>query len=294
MPRPPLHDAGTFSRQLPIILAPYTDELLSSWISRHAEFYAVPPLAMLRHCVPEASSVPAADRSLSDDQVIRLARMFSTESTKIRRMTFLNVAQSSRRLIAGKLQQSCSACHPDSDEPGPVLRSQLLGWRITCPLCGNVLRYIDSHDNPSAFSRYHGAALQGEQLLDDEAERGVQKWTSPAEIARLLLMRRVPNPIPRNFEPQRFRVLGAIVPDLDGVIASQRLRLPSPANPILPLHLRPALLAGVAIVQRAGPEMLNMLRGHMIGQNQARFSSTIDEIATHTRSSKTCAQLQLI
>nr|WP_234826534.1 hypothetical protein [Sinorhizobium meliloti] len=31
----------------------HTDELLTSWINRHAAFYAVPPLSMLRHCLPE-------------------------------------------------------------------------------------------------------------------------------------------------------------------------------------------------------------------------------------------------
>lgn len=43
---------GTVLRRLPVILPPYADELLSSWISRHATFYAVPPLVMLRHCLP--------------------------------------------------------------------------------------------------------------------------------------------------------------------------------------------------------------------------------------------------
>jgi hypothetical protein len=179
-----------------------------------------------------------------------------------------------RRTIKARLEE----IDPSDYEPGPTLRSQLLGWRITCPLCGGLFRRARGHDRPSPFDRHHGAALVGERLLDDEAERGVRTWTSPAEIARLLLMRRVPRPIPPRYEPWRFRVLGAIIPDLDDVVATERRSLPTPANPILPLHLRPALLAGVAIVERAGPEMLKMLRAKMMGQNQARFSSAIDEI----------------
>jgi hypothetical protein len=283
----------TSSRRLPLTLAPHTDELLTSWINRHAAFYAVPPLSMLRHCLPEASSLHAADRSLNGDQVIRLAGVFSTEPAVVRRMTFSNIAPSSRRLIAGKPLQCCSACHPGDHETRPVLRSQLLGWRITCPLCGGLLRHTGRHGPPSPFRDYHYAALRGERLLDDEAERGVRTWTSPAEIARPLLMRRVPKPVPRRYEPWRFRVLGAIIPDLDGV-CTERRSLPTPASPILPLHLRPALLAGVAIVERAGPEMLQMLRGQMMGQNQARFSSAIDEITTHTCRSMAPSQLQLI
>ncbi|WP_325052322.1 TniQ family protein [Sinorhizobium meliloti] len=153
MLRPPSHDAGTSSRQLPVILPPHTDELLSSWISRHAEFYAVPPLVMLRHCLPEASSLHAADRKLNGDQFIRLAGVFSTEPATVRRMTLSNIAQSSRRLIAGKPLQSCSACHQGDHEPRPVLRSQLLGWRITCPLCGGLLRHTGRQDLPTPFSR---------------------------------------------------------------------------------------------------------------------------------------------
>lgn len=292
MLRQPSHDAGTSSRHLPVTLAPHADELLSSWISRHAEFYAVPPLVMLRHCLPEASSLHGVDRDLNGDKVIRLAAMFSTEPATVRRMTFSNIAQSSRRLIAARPLQSCSACHPGDHEPRPILRSQLLGWRITCPLCGDVLRHSAEHDRPSPFDRYRGAALIGERLLDDEAERGVRTWTSPAEIARLLLMRRVPRPLPRGYEPWRFRVLGAIIPDLDDVV--ERRSLPTPASPILPLNLRPALLAGVAIVERAGPEMLKMLRANMMGQNQARFSSAIDEIMTPASRSMASSQLQLI
>ena len=47
------------------VAAPFADELLSSWISRHAAFYAVPPLVMLRHCLPEVS-LAASRRSPSE------------------------------------------------------------------------------------------------------------------------------------------------------------------------------------------------------------------------------------
>lgn len=51
-------------------------------------------------------------------------------------------------------------------------------------------------------------------------------------------------------------------------------------KPILPLHLRAAQLAGVAIVERAGPEMLRMLRGHMIGET-GRDSATPPRTLRH-------------
>ncbi|SEI21141.1 hypothetical protein SAMN05216228_106511 [Rhizobium tibeticum] len=107
-------------------------------------------------------------------------------------------------------------------------------------------------------------------------------------------MRCVPRDLPREYEPWRFRVLGAIIPDLDGVVATERRNLPTPAIPILSLHLRPALLGGVAVVERAGPEMLEMLRGQMTGVNKVPFSSATDEIMNHTRRSVASSQLQLI
>ena len=133
----------------------------------------------------------------------------------------------------------------------------------------------------------------GEEMLNNEAEHGIQNWVSPSEIARLLLMRRVPKLLP-GYEPSRYRVLGVIIPDLDEVMQSEVSKLPSPASPILPMHLRPALLAGVAIVQHAGPEMLRMLSGHMMGENKARFDSAIEELLDCAHQSHGPSQLHLI
>jgi hypothetical protein len=285
---------GSVPRRLPVILPPQLDELLSSWIDRHACFYAVPPRVMLRHCLPDAASLRAADRHLTEAQEIRVATMFATEPAVIRRMTFGNVSQTSHRLIASRPMQYCTNCSPGKMEPAPILRSQLLGWRITCSLCGNQLRDAGGHKLPFPFRQYRGAALRGEKLLEDEAERGIGTWTSPAEIARLLLMRRIPRPIPREHELWRFRVLGAIIPDLDHVVAEQLEDLPTPARPILPLHLRPTLLAGVAIVERAGPEMLQMLRGHMMGENRVRFTRATENMIAHAPRSRVSAQMHLI
>ena len=159
-------------RQLPVRLPPYPDELLSSWISRHAAFYAVPPLVMLQHCLPEASSLRAVDLHLSGDQEVRLASIFAAKPAVLRRMTFINVPKSSHRLIAARPARTCARCSPGSAEPAPILRNQLLGWRITCVHCGTLLRGFGKGELRSPFRQNHRAALRGEKLLDDEAERG--------------------------------------------------------------------------------------------------------------------------
>jgi hypothetical protein len=281
-------------RRLPVTLSAVADELLSSWISRHAAFYAVPPNIMLRHCLPDASSLRAADLHLTDAQTLHLSQMVALEPAVVRRMTFANVLQSSRRLIAAKPLQSCPNCSRGHKDPRPILRSQLLGWRITCPLCGDLLQDSRGRDLPSPFRQYRSTALQGESLLDAEAERGVRTWASPTDIARLLLMRRIPRPLPRQQELWRFRVLGVVILELDDIVCAQRENLPTPASPILPLHLRLSLLAGVAIVERVGPEMLGMLRNHTIGGNRTRFSDLADRSIAQSRQSPVPSQLQLI
>ncbi|WP_029064442.1 TniQ family protein [Labrenzia sp. DG1229] len=280
--------------RLPVALPPFAGELLSSWITRHAAFYGVPALTMLRHCLPEAVSLRIADRTLSRDQATRLAELFSTDAKTVRRMTFSNAQSSAHRFIAKEPIQRCHSCEHGTSASGPVLRSQLQGWRITCTHCGRPFHDFARYDDDRPFHQYHAAALRGEKLLDDDAERDIQTWTSPLELARLLLMRRVPWPFPQNAELWRYRVLGAIIPDLDDVIAREASFPPSPKNPILPLHIRPALLAGVAIVERAGPEMLKMLQAHTFGHNRNRFIEATDHLINPPFGLPSPRQMQLI
>ena len=215
------------SRQLPVRLPPLADELLSSWLCRNASFYAVPPLVMLQHCLPEVTSLRAADLDLSAVQAGRLANALSIEPRAVRAMTFATVNKASRRLIGAKPLQSCLHCGPALSDCRPILRSQLLGWRVTCPLCGEFLRDPDGSEVASPFLKHRQAALHGERLLNDEAERRKWTWASPVDIARLLLMRRVPRPPPDEGEFWRFRVLGAIIPELDDLVAVNPASLPT-------------------------------------------------------------------
>lgn len=280
--------------RLPVVLPPVAGELFSSWMARHAAFYGVRSLTMLRHCLPEAISLHIADRTLSRNQADRLAEMLSMDAKAVRRMTFANVQSSAHRFISKGAIQRCSGCNSDISNPRPILRSQLLGWRITCPLCSRSFQDLAQCDCGHPFDQYHAAALRGEKLLDNDAERDVQTWTSPLELARLLLMRRVPWPFPRDAELWRYRVLGVVIPDLDDVIAREGSFPPSPKHPIVPLHIRPALLAGVAIIERAGPEMLQMLQAHTFGHNRNRFVEETDHLINPAFGLPGPRQMQLI
>lgn len=104
---------------------------------------------------------------------------------------------------------------------------------------------------------------------------------SPMELARLLLMRRNPRTTHLN-RSGNIRLLGAIVPEIDAVVDGE-ISLPSPADPILPLWLRPALLPGVSIVERQGPAMLAWLQSKTIGKNRTRFSELATPMLGTTR-----------
>lgn len=281
-------------RPLPVVLPPQPDELLSSWISRHGQFYSVPAQTLLQHCLPDATSLRATDLVLTADQEAQLASMFSTDPVVIRRMTFSNVVGPAHQFIASKQEHRCANCCSDHADQSVILRSQFLGWRIRCPQCGSRLEDINGCEVPTPFQQYDAAAVRGEKLLDDEAERGVRAWASSLEIARLLLMRRLKRPVPSEEDLWRFRVLGAIIPEFDHVIVNGGDLRPTPARPILPIPIRPALLAGVAIVERAGPEMLRMLNGHMLGQNKDRFSEASERMIAQSRGADSPAQMQLI
>ncbi len=212
----------------------------------------------------------------------------------VHRMTFANVQSSAHRFISKEPIQRCSGCYPGTSDPGPILRSQLQGWRITCPHCGRPFRDLAQCDRSRPFHQYHAAALRGEKLLDEDTERDIRTWASPLELARLLLMRRVSWPFPHDAELWRYRVLGAVIPDLDGVLARERSFSPSPKHPILPLRIRPALLAGVSIVERADPEMLKMLQAHTFGHNRNRFIEETDHLINPAFGLPGPRQMQLI
>jgi hypothetical protein len=107
-------------------------------------------------------------------------------------------------------------------------------------------------------------------------------------------MRRIPWPLPPNGDLWRYRILGAIIPDLDSVLAKLTSFPFSPKNPILPLPIRSALLAGAAIVERAGPAMLKMLQGYMLGENKNRFVLATDHLISPAFGWEPPRQMQLI
>ncbi|MEL7278537.1 MAG: TniQ family protein [Pseudomonadota bacterium] len=279
---------------LPVTLPPLRGELLSSWISRHAEFYGFMPLTMLRHGVSDATSLGAIDCSLTKARARRIAEVFGVSPKLVRSLSFADAPKAAHQFISKSPMQRCARCTQTDVSPPPILRSELQGWRITCPHCGEPYQDKTTRDGDQTLAPYRAVARRGETLLHNHAERGAETWLQPLEIARLLLMRRIPRPPPSDGDLWRYRLLGAIVPDFDAILAEETSFPYSPKHPILPLHIRPALLAGVAIIDRAGPPMLKMLQGHMMGDNKNRFAMATDHLVTPATEWGPPQQYQLI
>src|SRR5271166_142964 len=65
---------------------------------------------------------------------IRVRELIFFHRTRCAATHDLHQGRSSRRLISAKILQSCPHCSPVFSDCTPILRSQLLGWRVTCPL----------------------------------------------------------------------------------------------------------------------------------------------------------------
>ena len=87
-------------KQLPVVLPPVPDEILSSWIARHAAFYGISLQAMLRHADPDARSLSSENAHLTQNLGELLAHIFRSEAVNLRRMTLSNISSSTRRMVS--------------------------------------------------------------------------------------------------------------------------------------------------------------------------------------------------
>ncbi len=268
-------------KPLPVIFNAVPDELLSSWIARHASFYSVSPLTVLRHAIPEATSLRQADIRLGPTDAGRIAKLFRAQSSEILAMTTADFPKSAARFLAPRAIQSCTACPEQNTWKGAataIQRSWTEGWRITCPVCrqrqrGNWEGASPMRRSSSPFEDLWEDALHGERLICEMLNGATAGWASPIDIARLLLVRRCPKPFRHDLSIDHSTILGAVVQGFDEHVAEQRLPRPTIASPILPIGLRIALLAGISIVHQEGPTSISKLKSQTLGEHNTRFAA---------------------
>ena len=161
-------------RPFPVVLRPRPDELLSSWLTRHAAYYGVTRRRLLDHVGILSPSVEALDREITLGQQIMLAGYFRRQTFEIAAMSYERVRSNMRALTRPSApQQSCQACAEKAeraDAKGAIGKSWMQGWRITCRVCGARLTNEDdprmAEVSAKRFSGYWDSALDGESLFE--------------------------------------------------------------------------------------------------------------------------------
>jgi len=267
---------------LPVVLKPLPDELLSSWLARHAAFYEVGSPRLLSHLGLEAPCLEDLDDGPSLAQQIGLADCFRCVPARIAAMSHAGACNDVRRLIRrAPPAQRCQTCTgPDlTSNTVPVLKSWVQGWRITCRACGTRLTDITSERHPGEIHQYNDLfstlwekACEGEAAFE-EHEDDAGDTPSPAALMRLLLLPRWPDPgeLAEGYRPSR--LLNAVVPGFDEAVHRYGLERHMVRQPFLPMMLRIALLAGLASVMRDPVRMVKDLRQQTRLGGRQRFEA---------------------
>jgi hypothetical protein len=288
------------TKGLPVVLKPADDELLSSWIARHAEYYNVSPLAMLRHCLPDATSLRAADLRLNSEQAARIALIFHSAPAEIRRMSHADIPQDAVRLLARKAVQTCLRCEQDNARRNVFaarLRSSLEGWRLTCRSCGSRLVELGepercrSREQGDMFANLWPEALRGQNLFEDAIVHNNWPWASPVHILRLLLVRRNCKSVDLSKGIDSGCTANLIIPSFDETVYRLGLGPLRSRSLVLPISIRPALLAAVSIVVDRGPDAIDRLAEATIGGYRAQFDKIVSQLRAEARIPQAVSQL---
>ena len=269
-------------RPLPVVLPPLANELLSSWIDRHAAFFGVTGLRLLRHCHIEVNSVRDLDLKLTRRDVGTLAEVLRCSPHLIRNMTQTHGGRVRSRLVAiTRPLQICLPCSRRHDANpvtrGARLRSWMEGWRVSCPICGTTLedfrlytRLFRADPADPLLVSIEGSARDGEQIMD-RAFRRRGAGSAHAVLMRSLLLPQVPRPRMAAATALVPRVLELVVPGAEDFF--QRLQSENwPSSPrFLPLSVRIPVLAGVARVVSLPERWIDRLVGAVAPPHQARL-----------------------
>jgi hypothetical protein len=263
-------------KALPVVLRARPDELLSSWLARHATYYGVSRRRLLDHVGLSAPSLETLDHEVSLAQQIVLAGFFRCEPAQVAAMSHVAVRADLRRLVRRSVPlQRCLNCASSAelaDAPGAVGRSWMQGWRLTCRACGS--RLVDSRETGTkveAFDEYWCTAHEAEELLEIHAFGHDTTALSPLAMLRLLLLPRWPEPNEMWDAYRPTWLLNVLVPGFDEMVHRLGATAAMSRKPSLPIVLRVPLLAGLAIAMRDPVRTISRLRAHTRPHSNYRF-----------------------
>jgi len=272
------------SKPLPVILKPVPDEQLSSWLSRHATFYGMPPIEFFRR-LTENSAIPnirAVDKGLTDADATKLGSFLHCDQSQIQRMTHSDLANGARWFLSQKPIQTCNPCRLrpldlNAREASP--RYSYRGWRITCPLCSSKLSALpvgddaqqdgaDPHPPAAAWDEAH----EGERRLDQFLTADETAASAVAAFRMLLVPRASPLV---EIDRARFmpRAIGAIVPWFDECAKQPKMSDGWKNHLIVPLPLRVGMLVGFRWLLEKPRPRFHILRSITLGNYRLQLET---------------------
>jgi hypothetical protein len=269
-------------KPLPVVLKPVLDELLSSWLGRHATYYGVTGRFFANWLMLGTSKLSTLDHQLDLRQVARLSEKLRCDPVALVGMTFADKLERSSDLICrGKVPQICHPCasqYAQENASEAVSKHWRKAWRVTCPVCGSPLSdTIEHRDNreslryTSPFGRLWSEALAGEEIIERFLGGDDSFEYSPITLMRLLLVQTWrPLSSSYSYESAIGWVIGTVFPDFDVLARPIKRRITHHAISTLPIHFRPALLAGISRVM-TNPDIFQELRNETIFRGRRNF-----------------------
>ena len=246
------------NKPLPVVLRPVPDELLSSWLHRHATFYGVTEPMLISWLGLDIRRLRVLDGRIGLGQIARLVEMFRCDPTAIIGMTHTSLPAEVTSLVGkGRAVQLCRQCrkqHQATQAADAVLKSWVEGWRITCPLCGSPLSEPegprgsrDTIRDTSPFAKLWNKATAGEDIVNRHLRGAATPFASPTAVMRLLLILSWYRPDEPLEGYRKGWLLNELVPGFDTEALRVNPSISKGATAWIPLRLRVALVAGLAV-----------------------------------------------
>ena len=187
---------------------------------------------------------------------------------------------------SGRPSQFCRSCwerHRAADAHGAVLKNWGEGWRVTCPVCGSPLSEgerprigDETVRDVSPFLKDWDAAREGEDIVNRHLRGERTPLASPVAMMRLLLILSWRRAETSSELYRKSWLLNDVVPGFDAEALRVKPSISKGATAFVPLHLRVALLAGLAAAARDTVGTVRYLRPACRPFYLRRF----DELAT--------------
>ena len=126
-----IEDEDDAHRPLPVVLKPVDDELLSSWLARHAAYYGVSGPFFAKWLMPGTRNLSLLDHRLRLTQVARLSEKLRCDPIALIAMTLIDTPAGSAELICrNRTPQICRPCAIGMRARAHPARSRSIGAKL--------------------------------------------------------------------------------------------------------------------------------------------------------------------